>query len=237
MENDPEKGAAQKAGAGIRSASSQLSSKIGDSGPVIKLNFINQSNDVVNSEVVIFQKNVADPGREVAVAWTVIQNCGQGDNHPFDYPLAMSALASDSYGNYSPQFPAQPGQAFEMVRTTSGDQLRPAGNASSMEEVDIQNNLPQGSINAWIYKSGKPFAVKANLAPGQKAAFVFEPAIYIGVVSQIEEGSIIDAAMLDVVNTEISLLGLASADIVMTGGGAGTSAKPFQFTLQNVVMA
>lgn len=236
MENNPKKGAAQKAGAGIRPASSQMSGKIG-MDTAIKLNFINQSNDTNNSEVAIFQKNLADPNSQTAVAWLVIQNCGQGDNHPFEYPLDMYVGASDSFGNYTPQFPAQPGQAFQMVRTTSGDQLTAEGTASSAAEVDVKNNLPQGSISAWIYKSGKALAVKTNLVPGQMAAFAFEPVIYIGVFSEVGEGQIMDAAMLDVVNTQISLLGISSADIVMTGGGAGPDAQPFMFTLQNVVMA
>ena len=51
------------------------------------------------------------------------------------------------------------------------------------------------------------------------------------------EGQPLNAAIVSSVNTEISLLGIASADIVMTGGGAGPGAKPFVFTLQNVVMA
>ena len=53
----------------------------------IKLNFINRSNDQNNSQVVIFQKNVAADLDELAVAWKVIDNCGQGDNHPFNYPM------------------------------------------------------------------------------------------------------------------------------------------------------
>jgi hypothetical protein len=39
------------------------------------------------------------------------------------------------------------------------------------------------------------------------------------------------------INTEISLLGISSADIVMTGGGPGSSSTPFTFSLQNVQMA
>ena len=34
-----------------------------------------------------------------------------------------------------------------------------------------------------------------------------------------------------------ALLGIASADIVMTGGGPGRNPPPFSFTLENVVMA
>ena len=39
------------------------------------------------------------------------------------------------------------------------------------------------------------------------------------------------------VNSEIGLLGVQSADIVMTGGGVGPNATPFKFSLENVVYA
>ena len=44
------------------------------------------------------------------------------------------------------------------------------------------------------------------------------------------------SAVVSNINTEISLLGIASADIVMTGGGPGANSTPFAFSLQNVVM-
>src|SRR2546429_5481525 len=47
----------------------------------VQLNFVNQSNDANNSQIVIFQKNVASDFEELAVAWRVIKYCGQGDNH------------------------------------------------------------------------------------------------------------------------------------------------------------
>jgi hypothetical protein len=60
--------------------------------------------------------------------------------------------------------------------------------------------------------------------------------LFIGVVSQVEEGEVMNSAILSDINTELSLLGIQSADIVMTGGGAGPQATPFEFTLENVVM-
>lgn len=203
----------------------------------IKLNFINQSNDTNNSSVVIFQQNVADSFNAYPIAWTVIQNCGQGDNHPFTFSLGISVSAGDSYGNFTPQLTAQDGDAFEMIKSTSGDILqRSATPAVSPTEVEIRNNLSMGAMSANCYRDGKLFATKHNLAPGQKAVFQFKPTIWIGVVSQLEEGDVINSAIVSQINTEISLLGIAAADIVMTGGGSGPSARPFAFTLQNVVM-
>lgn len=203
----------------------------------IKLNFINDSNDVNNSEIVIFAKNAAPDVQETAVAWQVIQNCGQGDHHPFVYPMATQVGASDSWGNYTPLLNAANGQQFSMVLDTSGDVLKLSGSASSPNEIEVRNALPKGAINAGVYKSGKLYAQESDVAPGQKAVFQFKPTIWIGVVSQAEEGELMNSAIISSVNTELSLLGVASADIVMTGGGAGREAAPFEFTLANVQFA
>ena len=78
----------------------------------IQLNFINKSNDQNNSEIVLFQKNMATSFDEIAIAWKVIKNCGQGDYHPFTYSSVLQVAMSDSYGNYTPHLSAMPGQAF-----------------------------------------------------------------------------------------------------------------------------
>lgn len=199
----------------------------------IKLNFINRSNDTNNNRVVIFQQNIAED--YLPVAWIVIQNCGLLDNHPFKYPIDLQVSAGDSYGNYTPRVTAYESQAFDMIMDGSGDILRLSTTpASSPYEIEIRNQLNLGAISANCYRDGKLLAVKSGLAPGQKAVFEFQPRIYIGVVSQIEEGDVMNAAIISQVNTEINLFGITSADIVMTGGGSGTSATPFNFTLENI---
>lgn len=201
----------------------------------IKLNFINRSKDTNNSSVVIFQKNTATDFNELAVAWKVIENCGRLDNHPFTYPLNFAVSASDSYGNYTPQLLALEGEAFDMIKTTSGDVLQQSSTpAVSSMEVEVRNNLITGAINANCYRSGTLLATKTGLAPGQKAVFEFQPRIYIGVVSQIEEGDVMNSAIISQINSEINLFGITSADIVMTGGGPGSASTAFNFTLENI---
>lgn len=201
----------------------------------INLNFINRSGDTNNSSIVIFQQNVAEDFGEIAVAWKVIQNCGRLDNHPFKFPLKFQVSAQDSYGNYTPQMTAYDGQAYEMVKSSSGDILQLAGTpASSATEVEVRNNLEQGAIDACCFKDGKLLAKKTNMAPGQKAVFEFHPRIYIGAVSQIEQGTVMSSAIIQSVNTEINLFGVTSADIVMSGGGPGQGSTPFEFKLENV---
>jgi hypothetical protein len=203
----------------------------------IRLNFINQSNDVNNSDVVIFQKNEASGFGETAVAWLVIQNCGRGDNYPFSFPMDSYVSVFDSYGNYTPQLLANPGDAFQMISSPSGNMLTYKGAADGPTEIDVINNLPLGPINANIYKGGKLLGTKTDIVPGQKAAFLFTPTIYLGLTSDVTEGEVMNSATIATLNTQISLLGISSADILLTGGGSGTGAQPYQFTLQNVKMA
>jgi hypothetical protein len=201
----------------------------------IKLNFINKSADTNNSSVVIFQQNVAEDFGEIAIAWKVIQNCGRLDNHPFTYPMAFQVSASDSYGNYTPQLNASNGQAFDMIKSTSGDILQLSTvAATNSDEVEIRNNLMSGAIDGNCYRDGKLLATKTGLAPGQKAVFEFQPKIYIGVISQVEEGDVMNSAIISQINSQINLFGITSADIVMTGGGPGVNSTPFNFTLENI---
>jgi hypothetical protein len=204
----------------------------------IKLNFINQSNDSGNNVVVIFQKNHAQGQDETIVAWKVIANCGIGDNHPFIFPHQVMVSFNDSYGNYSPQLEAVPGDAFIVEKTNSGDILSQSKNpAKVLSEIEVTNALSVGAIDINCYRDGKLLSTCLSIVPTQMGAFQFEPTIYIGAIPQMVEGEIMNAAIVSEINTEINLLGIASADIVMTGGGSGPQATPFYFTLENIKFA
>lgn len=204
------------------------------SSDVIKLRLVNQSADDNNSRVLIFQKNVVANFDELAVAWKVIENLGHGWTHSFDFPLALQVSAEDSYGNSMPLMDTADGQQWTVIRDDSGDQLKQSGQATSPTEVQIVNGLTQGAISANIYRDGKLLATKTGVAPQQQAVFQFKPSIYIGVMSQVQEGEVLDSAIMSTVNQQLNLYGISSADIVMTGGGPGRSATPFTFSLQNI---
>lgn len=204
----------------------------------IKLNFINESNDQNNSEVVIFQKNVATNFGELAVAWRVIKNCGTQWKHPFEFPMEFAVSACDYNGNeYNGAYPAQNGKLYAVSQGASGNELSTVGDGAGRNEVQLRNDLSVGAIGAEIFKDGKLLATKTGISPGQKAVFEFKPTIWIGVASQVEEGKVINSAILSDINTELELKGIKSADIVMTGGGSDSDATPFVFMLHNIVRA
>jgi hypothetical protein len=198
----------------------------------IEITFINQSNDMNNSSVVIFQKNESTSMDEIAVAWTVIQNCGRNWTRKFRYPLDTYVAAADSFGNVSGLHLADYGQKWMVTNTPAGhDFVLDPTPASSLSEIEIKNALNRGSIDAQIYKDGRLLATKTGLSPEQKAVFSFKPTIFVGVVSEVQQGDIMNSAIISDINTEISLLGITKANLIMTGGGIGHDATPFQFTL------
>lgn len=202
----------------------------------IELTFKNESNDNNNSEVVIFQKNIATDFDEIAIAWKVIKNCATGWKHPFTLPRTFEIAASDAWGNkIADPLTASNGQCFHVYQGGSGNSLGYKEPSFSKEEVQLDNDLLIGSINAEVYKNGKFLAIKRGLSPGQKAVFKFKPSLWIGVVSQVQEGQILHSAILSGIDREIDLFDIISADIIMVGGGTGPSAGPFEFVLDNVV--
>lgn len=203
----------------------------------IKLNYIDRSQDGSDSDVIIFQKNAATDFDSLAVAWKVIRHCGQNSIHPFTYPILSEVAARDSWGNFLPRQAAQPGQLFHVKENPSGNEMAFYGPATSKEEIQVQNDLSNGVIAATIFKDGRLIALKTGVSPGQKAVFRLKPVLYLAVASQVEEGASLNSGVMSATCAEISLDGITSADIVMTGGGPGKSASDYSFSLANVERA
>lgn len=204
----------------------------------IKLRFVNKSSDGNKSEVVIFQKNVPTTMASLSVAWKVIRYCGRDCTHPFVYPDGYEVSISDEYGNFTPRLPAKNGQMLSLIQTPTGSRrLLYTGPASASTELDVLNGMSQGAVNVCVFKDGRMVGVKTSVSPGQKAVFQYQPALWIGVTSEVVQGEPISSAVLPNINTELSLIGIASADIVMTGGGPGEGSTPYEFNLENIVQA
>lgn len=199
----------------------------------IRLKFINQS-DGGRQDVVLFQRDTLASLDELPLAWKVIRNCGRDCYHPFVYPTDFEVAIGDAHGNHSPRVPVANGQALTVTPTPSGRRLALHGQASSSAEIEIANALLRGSVDVNIYKAGLLLVRKTAVAPGQKVVLRLQPTLWIGAASQVEQSSAVRSAVLQGVNTELSLVGFVSADIVMTGGGPAANAPPYVFNLENL---
>lgn len=204
----------------------------------IQLRFVNQSNDGNKSEVVIYQKNMLTTMASLTVAWKVIRYCGRECYHPFVYPMDYEVSITDEYGNFTPRVRAKNGQLLRLSATpTGGRRLLHAGPASASNELDVLNGMTQGAVDVCLFRDGRLMGLKTSVSPGQKAVFQYAPTLWIGVASEVAQGVPVSAAVLSNIFTELSLIGIARADIVMTGGGGGENSTAFEFNLENIVPA
>lgn len=197
----------------------------------INLNYINKSTTNVPLQIAI---SLIDPASGFAVVWQLIQNCGVNSKHPFTIPVQSQLSISDSYGNFTAEIDALPGQAFAVEMGTTGTELVSNGAAANPAAINVSNALAQGSINVYLNKSGKRYAEHSNLAPSSLVCFDLKPKIYIGVTEAATEGMMMNTAIQNSLG-EISLVGVTSADIILTGGGPNQQSTPYTFTLSNVV--
>ena len=202
----------------------------------IQLTFMNQSN-IDSSNIVIYQQNMASRAGNFAVAWQVIANSTPGSSYPFVFSPNLTVNAADSFGNFTPTLPASNGQLFQLsAATNNGNELAYSGPAVNKASIQVRNNLQIGNISANLYRNGTLLATKSGIAPGQKAVFQFSPTIWIGVMSQqVNQGDMINAAILQNVNTQLALAGITRANIIMTGGGVGSNAQPIKFALADIM--
>jgi hypothetical protein len=199
----------------------------------IRLNFINRSKDTNDSQVLLFQKNEAAAEGGPVIAWRVIAGCKPGQSFPFKFSHELSIAASDMYGTFTEQQPAVNGQRFTLEQVPGGKALT-ADATGHPRKVSFVNGLHEpASVN--LYRNDRLLAMATGIGSGREVSFQLADSLWIGAVSLIEEGVIIHPEILKSVHQKLILTGIASADIVMSGGGPGSHATPFVFELENVV--
>lgn len=206
-----------------------------------QLNFINRSLAGHTAEIVLFQKNLALEMSALDVAWKVIRYCGRDCSHPVVFAQSFEVSVQDRWGNYTPRLAAQPGQSFELVQgPVAGRQLRRCRRDGAAAHavggvIEVLNGQSQGAVDVCLYRGGVLLGCKTSVVPGQKALFRYPPSLWVAVASEIAEGQSFQSAVLSEQAQELSLMGVARADLVMTGGGSGPAAQPYEFSLENVV--
>ncbi len=226
-----------------------------DLAPVV-LTVQNRRLDGAARQVVLFKRNSAAGFDDVVVAWKVIR-CPAGQDARVVVPFAQQIGVYDPCGAHAgledafagDMFSIAPGDgasdggghaaaprlgriAGKLVKAGAaerfGDQGRPKQLAAvGPNMVGVRNATPDRALDVVLYKDGRPLCRQNALAPGAAAVFEVLPYLHAAVCQGITEGALVDAATVAGA-TRISLLGLKSAELVLTGA-AGTA----DFQLRN----
>ena len=196
------------------------------------LNFINRSYDVNRSDIIIFQTNGAARGAERSVAWKVIKRCPNDWSHPFTFSNELHLGIGDRDGNHCPRVPVTPGTLARVLPCPGGGVALVAGRGKDPTTIHVESRVRVGGYAAEVYRDGRLLSRHCGLAPRGRAGFRFNHRIWLFAGSGIDEGDLLRCSELRWrVLTELDLLGVRRADILMTGGGYGPHATPLRFHL------
>jgi hypothetical protein len=199
------------------------------------LTFLNQQAGG-DADVVLFQK-LGLPGAACKpLAWKVIQRCGRDCTHPFSYADQLELNVIDAYGNHTPRIAAGAGGRYRYAPVGAGRQLCAARYHQGSDLLLVRNELTQGAIRALLSKDGRPLALSDAVAPRQIAGFQLgPPLLWIALASGVHAGQVLPAQLIGQA-TALPLAGLASATVVLRGGGSGAQARAHSFTLERQVL-
>ncbi len=199
-----------------------------------ELTFINRSYDVSRSDIVIFQPNEAATGVQCPVAWKVIKRCPVDWSHTFTFSSEFQAGIRDGDGNLSPRIPVTPGTLVTVSPRPHGAVALDLEKAEDPVGIYLESRLKSAGCDAEIYRDGRLLSRYPALASRTHVAFQFGNHIFVAATSGINEGDLLRLSDLHWLTlTKLDLLGVTSAEIVMTGGGYGSDATPLCFHIHN----
>jgi hypothetical protein len=194
---------------------------------------------VVNSsattpaDIMLFQKNLAAV-ETTAVVWRRVAGAVAADPRPVQFVADLFVAVVDSLSGLASvcRLPAGGARAFT-VSFAAGSTVPVvayAGPSGAGNTQTVTNSDAVRTVTARLWRGTHVVAFNPAVAPGQTALFRYGVTVFIGLApAGVAEGDLLTAAQVTAVNTEISLLGLASATVDMTDGPS--------FSLQDVVAA
>jgi hypothetical protein len=167
----------------------------------IKITYTNKSMNKDLPTVFVFTKNETptfDTLKE-GIVWRTLPNIGRGSSSSFIFPIETEVGATWNDGmNKTKKLLSTIGKRYTVSKNDAGIVLEAKGNASNSRSIDVNNNTNlSGGISVSFYKDGKLMLKKKIEKYGQKETFVLRPKLYWGIASQIQEGELINSAVLN----------------------------------------
>ncbi len=195
-----------------------------------RLTFENQSLDVSQTEIVLFQRDRRHR-HELPVAWKVIRRCGTQCTHPFRFPAAVDLEVYDSWGNRIAHRPLRP-RTHLWIKPNARGGSELSNEPSSHGQIGITNSLPKGALEVLLSRDGRAVTPRRTLAPGLSTLFDLDLKLHfvpwdgLSVGDTVPPEALISGRGPDNV---VDLLGVSSARILMLGGGCGALAQRLRF--------
>lgn len=169
--------------------------------------------------VVVFFKNTATEGGDEEAWFDATMRDGDKLRAYWDAPIYIDASRQSSPAFDYPQVTAVNGNAYD----TDGEEL--VISSAVPNEFSVRNNEEE-DLSVDVSRSGGPLA-RVVISGGDSYTFSYRSTVWVMATDDLDEEIDFSEA-----NTEISLFGIRSADIVV-----GASEDMYTFSLSNIVVA
>jgi len=186
------------------------------------IRLIDNTGSSIQKRFLLCDKNVSGEATSSDIVWRDVKT-KNGDCVYVNYALPFSIQATLlSAPNYSyPQITAFNGERYYV----SGNDLVYETTTGSGSYFDVHNNT-SSSMLVNLCRDGYVCA-SVTIVASDTYSFAMKPTLFVGIYDDLNAS--VDIATL---NTEISLLGIQSADVVATG-----TVGNYSFNLANIVMS
>jgi hypothetical protein len=180
------------------------------------LRFINNTGNNDPKRIIVAAKSVGTDS-DADLFWRdLVLQAGQTFVVNFNRALYMTASQGEEV---FPMIRVTPGRKYHI----SGGELADNGAASGGSAVDFQNDTGSGVL-VTLYKDARVFA-EITVSSSSTYSFQYQSRLWMGAFDGLE-----DELDFSDINTEMSLLGIKSADVSITG-----SSEPYSLSLTNIV--
>ena len=197
------------------------------------ITFVNETDNPDQPRIFVFARNEASASDALTdeIAWRVMPTLGKGASSMFIYTLVGTVQAMWGGCNSTRSLPADVGMRYVVEEDATGIVLVPDGSASQPNAIEVSSVVHVvGGIEAQLLRDDKAFMRQAVVAYGQKATFIVESKLYWGIASEIQEGQLINTAILERDTFfELDLQGVSQATVTLSGD----SQAGYQFTVES----
>lgn len=166
----------------------------------VHITYVNRSMNTDLPKIFVFTKNEVPTfdALKDGVAWKVIEKIGRESSCDFRFPIETQVRASWNEGTCKTKaLPTDIGSHYVVSQKDTGVIIERDGDAGNVRSLDVSNDIHvKNGINVELYKDGRLMMCKSIVGYNQKASFVIHPKLYWGVASEIQEGELLNSAVL-----------------------------------------
>lgn len=196
----------------------------------VELTVSNETSDPGPCDFYAFLENEATPFSDDRVGWWVEGDLAVGELALVVFEDQTRLVVSSAGLPDTEPLVVAMGRRYAVTEAMGTMQVADAGAAASPSEVEVLNGTATRVLQVDLQKADRTF-LRESATPTDLVVFDWRPRIWVGcTMADPVEGEVLAPSIVAATHTQISLLGISTADLAITG----SDLMGYSFALENV---